>query len=496
TSTEQRTDLADQRALGQAVAIFLGQEHGHAKCTTARNDGNLVDGIVLRHDAPDDGVTRLVISGVELLFLGHDHGFALGAHHDLVLGEFELLHLDDALAGPRREQRSLVDQVGQVGTGEARRATCDQGRFDAVTQRHLAHVHLEDLLATTDVRQPHHHLAVETARTQQRRVEHIGTVGRSDDDDAVVHLEAVHLHQQLVEGLLTLVVTATQTGATVATHGVDLVDEDDAGRMLLGLLEHVAHAAGTHANEHFDEVGTGDGEEGNLGLARHGLGQQRLAGARRADHQHATRNAAPQALEFARIAQELDQLGHLFLGLVATGHVGKGGLDLVFGKQARLALAKAHRPTLATGTTLHLAHEEHEHRDDHQDREAGHQQLGPDALLLRLRAFDQHVVVYQIPDQAIVLDRRTDGLEGFAIAALADDHVTIDGHALDTAFLDLLKELGIVERLRLGRAGEVVHHRHEDRGDDQPQDQVFCHVVQIHYPLEQTAIDGPRDGPC
>ncbi|MDG6404567.1 hypothetical protein QCD79_32050, partial [Pseudomonas quasicaspiana] len=43
--------------------------------------------------------------------------------------------------------------------------------------------------------------------------------------------------------------------------------------------------------------------------------------------------------------------------------------------------------------TLHLAHEEHEDSDDHENREAGYQQLSPDALLLRLLAVNNNVVV-------------------------------------------------------------------------------------------------------
>ena len=52
------------------------------------------------------------------------------------------------------------------------------------------------------------HLTVKAARTQQRRVEDIPAVGSRHDDDAFVDGETVHLHQQLVQGLLALVVTA------------------------------------------------------------------------------------------------------------------------------------------------------------------------------------------------------------------------------------------------------------------------------------------------
>ena len=45
----------------------------------------------------------------------------------------------------------------------------------------------------------------------------------------LVGAEAVHLHQQLVQRLFALVVPAAQACASLAAHGVDLIDEDDAG---------------------------------------------------------------------------------------------------------------------------------------------------------------------------------------------------------------------------------------------------------------------------
>ena len=154
----------------------------------------------------------------------------------------------------------------------------------------------------------HHDLTVEAAGTQQRRVEHVGTVGRGDQDDAFIGLEAVHLDQQLVQRLLALVIAAAEAGAAMAADGVDFVDEDDAGRVLLRLIEHVAHAASADADEHLDEVGAGDGEERHIGFAGDGAREQRLAGAGRADEQRAARDAPAELLEFLRIAQELDDL--------------------------------------------------------------------------------------------------------------------------------------------------------------------------------------------
>ena len=144
----------------------------------------------------DDGVAALVIGGQHLLLFGHDERLALGAHHHLVLGVLELDLRHHALVAPRRHQRRLVDEVHQIGAGEAGRAARDGLEVDVGRQRHLAHVHLEDLLAADHVRVRHDHLAVEAAGPQQRRVEHVGPVGGGDQDDAFVGLEAVHLDQQ------------------------------------------------------------------------------------------------------------------------------------------------------------------------------------------------------------------------------------------------------------------------------------------------------------
>src|SRR5690625_2822324 len=84
-------------------------------------------------------------------------------------------------------------------------------------------------------RQPHPLLAAKAARAQQGGVQHIGAVVGGNDDDAVVGLEAIHFHQQLVQGLFPLVVAAAQAGPAMPAHGVDLIDKDDAGRLFLGL---------------------------------------------------------------------------------------------------------------------------------------------------------------------------------------------------------------------------------------------------------------------
>ena len=155
---------------------------------------------------------------------------------------------------------------------------------------------------------------------KQRRVENVGPVGRRQHDHALARREAVHLGQDLVERLLAFVVAAAQPRAADPADGVDLVDEQDAGAVLLGRLEHVAHPAGADADEHLDELGARDREERHSGLAGDRAGQQRLARSRRPVQKHALGNPPAQPLKFLRALEELDDLLKLRLGVLETRH--------------------------------------------------------------------------------------------------------------------------------------------------------------------------------
>ena len=194
------------------------------------------------------------------------------------------------------EQGRLVDEVGQVGAHHPRRGRGELGEVDVVGQRHRARVHLQDQLAAHAVGRLHGHSAVEAARSQQGGVEHLWPVGRAEHDHAGGGVEAVHLGEDLVERLLALVVATQRARAAAprAADRVELVDEDDRGRRLLGLHEQVAHARGADAHDRLDELRRAGGEEWDAGLAGHGTGQQRLARAGEPGQQHAARDAGPE----------------------------------------------------------------------------------------------------------------------------------------------------------------------------------------------------------
>ena len=192
---------------------------------------------------------------------------------ELVFRFFELFHVNQALIAARREQRRFVDQIGQVRARKSGGPSRQKAGFDVVIDRNLAHVDLQDLLATADVRQRDDDLAVETARPQQCGVQYVGTIRRRNDYHAFVTVKAIHLDEQLIQGLFPFVVTAAKSGTAMSPDGVDFVDKNDTRSMLLRLFEHIPDPRSTDADEHFDEVRTGDGEKRDLRFAGDGFGE-------------------------------------------------------------------------------------------------------------------------------------------------------------------------------------------------------------------------------
>src|SRR5439155_15330639 len=138
---------------------------------------------------------------------------------------------------------------------------------------------------------------------------------------ALFRIEAVHLDEQLLQGLLTLVMTATQSSAEVTTDGVDFLDDDDARSVRLALLEQITHSARADSDEHLDKIGSRHREEGPARFTSDGSGEKGFPRAGRADQQCTLRQPPAEFGELLRIFQELDDLLQLDLRLVSASDV-------------------------------------------------------------------------------------------------------------------------------------------------------------------------------
>ena len=311
----------------------------------------------------------------------------------------------------------------------------------------------QNLLTTGGIRQVHRHLAVEAAGAQQGGVEHVHSVGGGNDDDIFVGRETVHLHKQGVERLLAFIVTTAHAVATVAPHRINLIDEDKAGVVLLGLGKHVAHAAGTHTHEHFHEVGTGNGVEGHPGLACNSAGQQGLTRAGGAYHEHALGNGAAQVAEYLRVAQELHDFPHFLLGFGDTGHILEGDLVLAGVEQAGTAAGKLH----GTAGAAALRAEEEEQEQQH-DGEGQHvdEEHAPGVAFHHVF----HLVAQQVAHLLTLeggVELHTHGLKVFELRLGGGGQaVFAHNHALTGAFIDDRAGAGGDDAAFGSHAGEVL----------------------------------------
>ena len=260
-------------------------------------------------------MTGFVIGHDALFFFADQAALALRAGNDALDRFFKLGLADDFLVAAGSQDGAFIDQVFQVSADKTGRRAGQNAQVNLGSQRFALDMHLQDGFASAHIRPVENHAAVKATGAQQGRVEDIRAVGGSHDDDVGIGIETVHLNQHLVQGLLALVVAAAQTGAALAADRIDFIDEDDAGRMALGLVEQVAHAAGADAHEHFNEFRTGDREERHAGFTRDGFGDQGFTGSWRANQQNAFGNARAELDEFLRLAQEFDHFFQFFLGL-------------------------------------------------------------------------------------------------------------------------------------------------------------------------------------
>ena len=112
----------------------------------------------------------------------------------------------------------------------------------------------KDFFAALNIGIRHLNLTVKTTRTQQSFIQYVRTVCRRDNNDTFIAFKAVHLDEELVQSLLTFFVTTRCANTAVTANGVNLIDKDDARRLLARFGEHLADTRGTDTDEHFDKV--------------------------------------------------------------------------------------------------------------------------------------------------------------------------------------------------------------------------------------------------
>jgi hypothetical protein len=155
-------------------------------------------------------------------------------------GFFELGHGNGFIVATGGQNRRLVEHIGQVSPGKAGRLPRQRRQCDVGLEGLATRVHDQDSLSSAYIWRRHGHDPIEATRPQQGRIEHIGTVPGGDDDDPGVVGEAIHFDQDLVEGLLTFVISVSQSGTALTANCVNFVDKDNARGTFVGFVEEMA----------------------------------------------------------------------------------------------------------------------------------------------------------------------------------------------------------------------------------------------------------------
>ena len=238
-------------------------------------------------------------------------------------------------------------------------------------------------------------------------------------------------------------------------------------------------------------------------LASHGLGQQRLAGAWRADQQRALGQFRADLGIALRIVEEIDDLSERLLGLVLAGDVVKGDARLFLADDLGVGLAKAHG-VLAAHALLQAAHQQVARAEDdavgkHPAQQDLHQRRG---LLDDLRFKGDFGMVEQALREVVVrpgagavdalralhFGEEEDGAAGVVQRHFA--HFAVVQHGEELVIGDLRHP-----RLREQRKDEGVEEHDHQQDDDRVVKQRFfrrlmfiCHKC----PLSWTVDAGTR----
>jgi hypothetical protein len=117
---------------------------GHPQRLPAGKDGDLGHRVPMGGDGRDQGMAGLMDGHRPLLIRQQALELSRRPSKDPVAGLGEVIGADHVPAGPDGEDGCLVDQVGQIGPGEAGGATGDHVQLHVGAELLAADVDLED----------------------------------------------------------------------------------------------------------------------------------------------------------------------------------------------------------------------------------------------------------------------------------------------------------------------------------------------------------------
>ena len=182
-------------------------------------------------------------------------------------------------------------------------------------------MYFKDCFTTFKIRKFYRYTAVETSRTGQCRVKRFRTVGCCQNNNTVISLKTIHLRKQLVQGLLTFIVSTCHLSVTFLTNGIDLINEYDTRCFFLCLFKEVTNFGCAHTNKHFHKFRTGHREERYIGFTGYCFCQHGFTGTWRAYKENAFRHGGSHVCVFLWVMKVIYNLCKVFLGFILSGYI-------------------------------------------------------------------------------------------------------------------------------------------------------------------------------
>ena len=135
----------------------------------------------------------------------------------------------------------LVDDVCKLRSGGSGSHARNLKVVHIVGNLDLLCMNAQNRLSALEIREFYRNTAVKSTRSCQCRIKRFRSVRRCQNDNSVISLKSIHLGEQLVQRLLSLVVSTEISAITLLSNCIDLVDEDDTRSLLFRLLKEVTH---------------------------------------------------------------------------------------------------------------------------------------------------------------------------------------------------------------------------------------------------------------
>ena len=259
--------------------------------------------------------TKLIVFGRSDLCL------LLRTEQKLHIGLLDIIHTNQRLSALCGQKSRFVHEVCELCARKTNGGLRDLAKINSFLQGLITAMHAKNFFSTAHIGIIYSHTAVKTTGTKQCGVKDIGAVRCRHDNYTGVRSKSVHLHQKLVQRLLTLIVTAAKACASVSTNGINFIDENNTCRRFSCVIKKITHTGSSDAHIHLHKIRSGNREERNTSFAGNSLCKKCFTRTGRAYKKNTSRNSCAKLHKFRWILQEFYNFFKLCLLFFTTRNI-------------------------------------------------------------------------------------------------------------------------------------------------------------------------------